>query len=345
MLLIKFSKEQYLNKNSKKVLRSLLLLIFLGVGVQLLLPQLNSIQKSMYVLKNLKYWALSLAFICEFFSYVGSGYLINSILGLFKDRISLWRSILIVMASASIGMVAGGMFGSGAASFQWLRNSKVKTQSAALASSLPLLMNNLAVLGISLFGVIYLLFLHELTKLQIISFLIILLILLLVVFIIFLVLYKREKSTPVILKTVKKIYTIIKRPYNEKRLKGQLDEMYAAWDLLLSKGWKKPVLGVVMSYGFDIAALFFLFVAGNKLINPGVLLIGYGLPLLLGKAAFVIPGGVGIVEGTMVALYDKLGVPDAVSVIVVLAYRLISFWIPTIIGFPLTFYLNHKTEE
>jgi hypothetical protein len=47
----------------------------------------------------------------------------------------------------------------------------------------------------------------------------------------------------------------------------------------------------------------------------------------------------------MVALYDKLGVPDAVSVIVVLAYRLISFWIPTIIGFPLTFYLNHKTEQ
>jgi len=70
-----------------------------------------------------------------------------------------------------------------------------------------------------------------------------------------------------------------------------------------------------------------------------VLLIGYGLPLLLGKAAFVIPGGVGIVEGTMVALYDKLGVPDAVSVIVVLAYRLISFldpnhhWISTYILF------------
>jgi hypothetical protein len=43
--------------------------------------------------------------------------------------------------------------------------------------------------------------------------------------------------------------------------------MYAAWDLLLSKGWKKPVLGVVISYGFDIAALFFLIDAGNKLIR------------------------------------------------------------------------------
>ncbi|MHB8807675.1 MAG: lysylphosphatidylglycerol synthase transmembrane domain-containing protein, partial [Anaerolineaceae bacterium] len=322
-----------MNKNSKKVLRSLFLLVFLGVGVYLLLPQLNNIQKSMYVLKNLKYWALSLAFICEFFSYVGSGYLINSILGLFKDRISLWRCILIVMASSSIGMVAGGMFGSGAASFQWLRNSKAKTQSAALASSLPLLMNNLAVLAISLFGVIYLLILHELTKVQIISFLIILFLLLLVLLIIYLVLYKREKSVPIILKAVNKVYKLIKRPFNEERIKGQLNEMFAAWDLLLSKGWKKPVLGVVMSFGFDIAALFFLFVAGNKLINPGVLLIGYGLPLLLGKAAFVIPGGVGIVEGTMVALYDKLGVTNEVAVIVVLAYRLISFWLPSIIGF------------
>jgi len=334
-----------LNKNSKKVLRSLFLLIFLGVGVYLLLPQLNNIQKSMYILKNLKYWALSLAFICEFFSYVGSGYLINSILGLFNERISLWRCILIVMASASIGMVAGGMVGSGAASFQWLRNSKAKTQSAALASSLPLLMNNLAVLGISLFGVIYLLILHELTKVQIISFLIILFLLLLVVSIIFLVLYKREKSVPIILKTINSIYKIIKRPFNEERMKGQLSEMFAAWDLLLSKGWKKPVLGVVMSFGFDIAALFCLFVAGNKLINPGVLLIGYGLPLLLGKAAFVIPGGVGIVEGTMVALYDKLGIANAVAVIVVLAYRLISFWLPSIMGFPIVFYLNHKAEE
>lgn len=334
-----------MNKNSKKVLRSLFLLVFLGVGVYLLLPQLNNIQKSMYVLKNLKYWALSLAFICEFFSYVGSGYLINSILGLFKDRISLWRCILIVMASSSIGMVAGGMFGSGAASFQWLRNSKAKTQSAALASSLPLLMNNLAVLAISLFGVIYLLILHELTKVQIISFLIILFLLLLVLLIIYLVLYKREKSVPIILKAVNKVYKLIKRPFNEERIKGQLNEMFAAWDLLLSKGWKKPVLGVVMSFGFDIAALFFLFVAGNKLITPGVLLIGYGLPLLLGKAAFVIPGGVGIVEGTMVALYDKLGVTNEVAVIVVLAYRLISFWLPSIIGFPLVFYLNHKTEE
>ena len=334
-----------MNKNSKKILRTIFLLLFLGIGVYILLPQLNSIQRSMYVLKNLKYWALSLAIICECLSYISAGYLLNSLLGLFNDHVSLWRTVLIVLASASVGMVAGGMVGSAAATFQWLRSSKTKSQSAAMAGSLPLLMNNLAVLAISLVGVIYLLFLHELTKLQIISFLLILVLLLLAVLMLFIILYKREKSYPFILNLVKKIYRLIKRTFNEDRLRKQLDEIFAAWDLLLSKGWKKPVLAVAMIYIFDIAALFFLFAASNKWINSSVLLIGYGLPLLLGKAAFVIPGGVGIVETTMVALYGKLGVTDAVVVVAVLAYRLISFWIPLIIGFPVTLYLNHKLQH
>jgi len=327
------------------ILRTVFLILFLGLGVYILLPQLTSIQQSMYVLKNLKYWALLLAIICECLSYMSAGYLLNSLLGLFNDHVSLWRNILIVLASASVGMVAGGMLGSAAATFQWLRSSKAKAQSAAMAGSLPLLMNNLAVLAISLIGVIYLLFLHELTKLQIISFLVILVLLLFVVLLLFIVLDKRERSYPFILNLVKKVYKLIKRTFDENRLKNQLNEIFAAWDLLLSKGWKKPLLAVSLTYGFDIAALFFLFAAGNKWINPGVLLIGYGLPLLLGKAAFVIPGGVGIVETTMVALYGKLGIPNAVAVVAVLTYRLISFWIPSIIGFPVTIYLNQKLQH
>jgi uncharacterized protein (TIRG00374 family) len=58
-----------------------------------------------------------------------------------------------------------------------------------------------------------------------------------------------------------------------------------------------------------------------------------------------LPGGVGVVEGTMAALYDGLGVPDAVMVVVILAYRCISFWFPALIGFPLIPYLQHLTRS
>jgi uncharacterized protein (TIRG00374 family) len=62
-------------------------------------------------------------------------------------------------------------------------------------------------------------------------------------------------------------------------------------------------------------------------------LIGYGLPLILGKMAFIIPGGVGVIETAMVGLYTEVGVPSSTAVVVVLIYRLISFWLPLIIGF------------
>ncbi len=54
-----------------------------------------------------------------------------------------------------------------------------------------------------------------------------------------------------------------------------------------------------------------LFVAAGENVSPGVLLAGYGLPLLLGKVAFFIPGGVGVVESSMAVLYTRVGSPSS----------------------------------
>jgi uncharacterized protein (TIRG00374 family) len=102
-------------------------------------------------------------------------------------------------------------------------------------------------------------------------------------------------------------------------------------------------LGATANIFFDLGTLFFLFVAAGHTVSPGILLAGYGLPLLLGKVS-LLPGGVGIVEGTMAALYNGLGVPAPVTVVVILAYRLISFWLPTLVGFPLVPYLQRATR-
>lgn len=91
--------------------------------------------------------------------------------------------------------------------------------------------------------------------------------------------------------------------------------------------------------------LYWVFIAARHPVSLGVLLAGYGLPLLLGKAAFFLPGGVGIIEGTMAALYNGLGVPPGVTVVVILGYRVLSFWIPTLLGFPLVIYLQRTTHS
>ncbi len=67
--------------------------------------------------------------------------------------------------------------------------------------------------------------------------------------------------------------------------------------------------------------------------------------MLLGKAAFILPGGIGAVEGTMLVLYTSLDIPKAICVIVILGYRLISFWLPMLIGFIGFPYLKRKQPK
>ncbi len=100
-----------------------------------------------------------------------------------------------------------------------------------------------------------------------------------------------------------------------------------------------------MNAGFDMLTLYLLFVAAGSWPNPGVLMAGYGLAFLLGKVAFLFPGGVGVVESGMTAIFTNLGVSSSVSVIVVLGYRLFSFWIPSLLGFVVAGYFQRENRH
>ena len=89
--------------------------------------------------------------------------------------------------------------------------------------------------------------------------------------------------------------------------------------------------------------LYFLFIATGYNVSLGVLFAGYGLPFILGKMAFLFPGGVGVMEASMVAMYDSLQVPNAVSVVVILGYRLFSFWLPSLLGYAAAGTLRRKS--
>jgi len=207
---------------------------------------------------------------------------------------------------------------------------------------LPSLLNNALLLLVSIFGLFHLLITHDLSTLQMVIFGISSALLLGVV----VVLIYSMKHRSWLVGWVSKIRVFwAKLRHKEYEVDaGQvfLKQLYDAWDSLQKIGWRQPVLGSIMNIGFDLLTLFFLFVAAGHVVSPGILLAGYGLPLLLGKMTFL-PGGVGIVESTMATLYNGLGVPSGVTVVVILAYRAVSFWLPTLIGFPLIPYFQHSS--
>lgn len=317
------------------------ILAVLGLAVHLILPQITSLENSWQVLKTLTTWAVALAFIAQILSYLGSGYLLQSVLGLTREYVNIFRSTLIVMGAASVGMVAGGMVGSSAAIYRWTSQGGENPEGATLASVLPSLFNNLVLVGISMFGLIHLLVTHSLSQAQLIGFSAAILILSLLIGLGLFALRYRDQATTAITWTTGRLARFRnKKPYDPASTQEELSNLFTAWDTLRSGAWREPALGAALNVIFDMLTLFFLFVSAGNNVSPGVLLSGYGLPLLLGKMAFVVPGGVGVVEGSMAALYNGLGVPSSITVVVVLGYRLISFWLPSLSGFPIAAYLQ-----
>lgn len=74
------------------------------------------------------------------------------------------------------------------------------------------------------------------------------------------------------------------------------------------------------------------------LSGPDALVAGYGRLLVAGRVGLL--GGEGIVEAATATVYHGLGVPDAICVVVIIAYRLLSFWITTLLSVPLALMLN-----
>jgi uncharacterized membrane protein YbhN (UPF0104 family) len=90
------------------------------------------------------------------------------------------------------------------------------------------------------------------------------------------------------------------------------------------------LLGAVAYWGFDIAVLGVSFRAFGGVVPVAVLVMGYFLGTL--GSLLPLPGGIGGVEGGMIGAFAALGIAADRAVIAVLAYRAISFWLPTLPG-------------
>jgi len=90
------------------------------------------------------------------------------------------------------------------------------------------------------------------------------------------------------------------------------------------------LVGAAAYWGFDITVLGFSFHAFGQVVPVAVLVMGYFIGTL--GSLLPLPGGIGGVEGGMIGAFAAFGVPAGRAVIGVLAYRAISFWLPTIPG-------------
>jgi uncharacterized protein (TIRG00374 family) len=319
--------------------KSFFLLIVVGAAMYVLLPQLATIERSTAVVRSLAWWAVLLAALAQCCCYLAHSYALGAILALFEQRLSLPRRMALTMAPYSLSLVWGGQLTSTTASFRWLRRAGVPAEAALVTGVLPALINLLSFLGIATFGLAYLLARRQVSQTLIIAMLVPALLIVAAAATAWWIVGHRALFVAAAHRGGSFWARLRRRQYNPAATEAILDSLFDAWSLLLAGGWLKALAGDGMSVAFDLLTLYCVFWAAGYSISPGLLLAGYGLPNLAGKLS-ILPGGVGVVEGSMAALYAALGVSGSVVVVVTLGYRLLSFWIPVALGFVFAVWLD-----
>ncbi len=88
-----------------------------------------------------------------------------------------------------------------------------------------------------------------------------------------------------------------------------------------------PFLYLLLDWLASAAVLYFCFLATGYRIGPGSLAAGFALGVFMFLIS-VVPGGLGIMEASMAALYVSLGVPLEEAIVALVAYRVFYYFIP-----------------
>ena len=225
--------------------------------------KLSTLENSWNVLLGLTLWAVFLACIVEILAYVSNGYLMQQILEHTQEHVPLLYSTLIVLGSLSVGFVAGGTVGSSAAIFHWTKQKVGNIQVPFLASFLLSMSNNLMLLWLSIFGIIHLIIIRDLTRTEVIG-------------------YSTSMTLMVTLVAMDSAGWPLPGPvrkfpqlagqaagrlrlhnYDQNLTRTELTNIFLAWDSLWQDKKYKLVLGAFFYVVFDMLALFFLFLAAG----------------------------------------------------------------------------------
>jgi len=115
------------------------------------------------------------------------------------------------------------------------------------------------------------------------------------------------------------------------RTAGELLE--AARALRARPGGPVRLLALALAMtALDMASLGALFLAFREALRPGVVMAGYAFGILSWLLSPT-PQGIGVVEGVMTLVYTSLGVRAGPAALVVLSFRGLTFWLPTLVGF------------
>ncbi len=151
----------------------------------------------------------------------------------------------------------------------------------------------------------------------------------------------------VVTKALNKIIQLVRPKHpetiNVSRAKLAFQEYHGNY-ATLRKDYKRlgrPLVYALLINLAEIGTIYAVFVAFGEWINPGAIIIAYAVANFAGLIS-VLPGGIGIYEALMAGVLAAGGVPAALSLPVIVAYRVINIGVQLPAG---AYFYNRALHE
>jgi uncharacterized protein (TIRG00374 family) len=137
---------------------------------------------------------------------------------------------------------------------------------------------------------------------------------------------------------VAQVARLINRVTRSERIRpehidGWLDSLFVGMRRMTTHrgSVRMSVLYSLSFWFFDLLCLYLVFWAYTTPPSFAAMIVAYVVGYAVGTLAPT-PGGLGAVEGLLIAMFVSFGVASTEAVAVVLTYRLINFWLPILPG-------------
>src|SRR5581483_6343371 len=236
------------------VFRVLPIVIVLGLLVHFVLPRIATIEAAVHTLRTMLPWAVALAFVMETLSYAANGALLQAIVSLMDEQISLRRAAAIEIGAATVAIVAAGALGFGASIYRWTRNSGVSQRAAMLASWVPSLFDSITLILFALASASVLVIRHELSRATLIALVAVISVLLTIIGTIVALLARNEWLIALSTAAARAVQKV--RPsVDDVRFVEAAQRAAETWHKLKRGGWVRPGISSLLVMTFDLLCL------------------------------------------------------------------------------------------
>ncbi len=299
-------------------------LLFAGVFHFLVLPQIGGTRKALGLLGGLNPWFLVGAVVLELFALLAYAQLTRSLLPA-EQRPTLWRMLRIVLSSLALNhVVPGGAAAGGVLQYRLLTRSGVDSAQASFAMATQSLGSALMLNVLLWIGLVVSIPTTGFQPLYATAAGVGAVLIAVVAFAVAALTKGRTRTMGVITGLA----------HRTPRIDGQkvTAALGRAADQLVALGREPRLAATAIGWAaanwlLDAAVLWlFLAAFGHQASIPG-LLVAYGLANVL-AAIPLSPGGLGVIETTLIVTLVGFGTPRAAASLGVAAYRIVQFWLP-----------------